>query len=415
MTWRSPIAATTWFLPILVSVTTLAAADWPQWRGLSRDGTSPEAGLLKNWPDGGPKLLWTATGCGAGFGSPAIAQGMICLTGDFEGKGCLMIFDLDGKLKQRLPFARDNGKDTQAPGTRSTPTIEDGMIYVSAPLGEVACFDAKTFQNKWTVNIQERFSGRMPGWEYADSPLIDGDNLICTPGGPDATIVALNKKTGQTVWTSKGLSDAAAYSSCLKITVDKVPQIVTFTAHGLVGVNARTGEFLWRYDRPANTVANCPSPVFADGRVFAASGYGNGGGAVDIKVTPSGVKAEQAWETKDMDCHHGGYVLVDGHLYGNHGAGWACIDWKTGQTRYNAKGIGTGSVIYADGMLYCLSEIGGKVALVKATPKGHQIVSQFVLPKGGSGPTRAHPVISDGRLYIRHGDALHCYDIRQGK
>lgn len=412
MTRRTRMAAVV-LAAALVSAATLRADDWAQFRGPNRDGKSAETGLLKSWPAEGPKLLWTAKGCGAGYGSPAIAGGLIAVTGDIGGKGCLVVFDMDGKPKQTIPFSKDNGKDKNGPGTRSTPTIDGGMIYVGAPFGELACFDAKTLQKKWEVNIQTVFRGRVPGWEYAESPLIDGDNVILTPGGPDATIAALNKTNGQAVWTSKGLSDPAAYASCQKITVDNVPQIVTLTGAGLVGVSAKTGQFLWRYDRPSNKTANCPSPVFDGSRVFAASGYGNGGGAVDLKVAGNGVTATQAWDTKDMNCHHGGYVLVDGFLYGNNGGGWACIDWKSGQTKYKKPGVGKGSIIYADGMLYCLSEGGGgKVGLVAAAPDDHKIVSQFTIPKGGAGPVWAHMAISNGRLYVRHGDVLYCYDIK---
>jgi outer membrane protein assembly factor BamB len=401
---------------VLATWASARAADWPQFRGINRDGKSAETGLLKTWPAEGPKLLWTAKGCGVGFGSPAIAGGLVCVTGDVGGKGSLVVFDTDGKFKQAIPFARNNPKDQNgAHGTRSTPTIEGGMIYVSAPFGELTCFDANTLQKKWEVNVQTQFKGQVPAWEYSDSPLIDGNNVIIAAGGPDATIVALDKAGGQTVWTSKGLSDGASYSSCIKVTVDGVPQIVTMTAAGLVGVSAGDGKFLWRYDRPSNKTANCPTAVAEGSRVFAASGYGSGGGAVDLKGAGGAVTAKEAWQTKDMNCHHGGYVLVDGFIYGNNGGGWACLDWKTGQTKYKENGVGKGSVIYADGMLYCLSEKGGTVGLSPATSGGLKIVSQFNIPKGGQGMVWAHPAISDGRLYIRHGDFLYCYDIKGGK
>jgi outer membrane protein assembly factor BamB len=397
---------------VLAACGVARAGDWPQFRGPNRDGKSGETSLLKTWPADGPKLLWTAKGCGVGFGSPAIAGGVIYLTGDVAGKGCLVVFDIEGKLKQAIPFAKDNGKDNDGPGTRSTPTVEGGMVYVSAPFGELACFDAASLQKKWQVDVQTQFRGKTPNWQYADSPLIDGQNVICTPGGPDATIVALNKADGKTVWTSKGLSDGAGYGSPIKITAENAPQIVTLTARGLAGVSANTGQFLWRYDRPSNSTANCPSPVAEGSRVFAASGYGQGGGAVDLKAAGNGIVAKEAWATKDMNCHHGGYVLVEGFLYGNNGGGWACLDWQSGQTKYKDNGVGKGSIIYADGMLYCMSESGGKVALVPAASSGYKIVSQFSIPKGGQGQTWAHPAISDGRLYIRHGDFLYCYDIK---
>jgi len=240
---------------------------------------------------------------------------------------------------------------------------------------------------------------------------VDGNKVICTPGGPDATIVALDKQKGSTVWTSKGLSDEAAYASPIKFTVDKVPMIATMTAKGLVGVSANTGQFLWRYDRPANGTANCPSPVVAGNRIFQATGYGQGGGAADIIVNGGAVTARQAWETKDMVCHHGGYVVVDGFIYGNHGGAYACLDLKTGEKKWTGKGPGKGSVIYADGMLYCLGE-NGSVGLIEAKPDGYKQTGQFKLPPEGQGQAWAHMAIANGRLYIRHGDMLYCYDIK---
>jgi len=386
------------------------AADWPQWHGPNRDAKSAETGLLKSWPAEGPALLWKAGGCGEGFGSLAIAGGMVYVLGDADGKTNLVVFDANGKPKGKVPFA-PAVKD-QYSGTRSTPTVDKGLVYVSAPAGVLACLDAKTLQGKWSKEYQKDFRGAVPGWKFADSPLVDGDNVIIKPGGPDATIVAYSKANGNDAWQSKGLSDGAEYSSCIKVTVGDVPMIATLTNKGMVGVSAKTGQFLWRYDRPANGTANCPTPVAEGSRVFCASGYGQGGGAVDLKVAGAAVQSQQAWETKDMVCHHGGYVLVDGFLYGNNGGGWACIDWQSGQTKHKKAGVGKGSLIYADGMLYCFSEGGGKVGLVKADPADHKIVSQFAIPKGGQGATWAHPAISDGRLYIRHGDFLYCYDIK---
>jgi outer membrane protein assembly factor BamB len=388
------------------------AADWPQWRGPERDGKSAETGLLKAWPAEGPTLLWKAGGCGEGFGSLAIEGGLVYVLGDADGKTNLYVLDAnDGKPKGKpVPFA-PAVKD-QYSGARSTPTVEKGMVYVSAPAGVLACIDAKTLQGKWSKDYKKDFKGAEPGWKFADSPLVDGENVIIKPGGRDATIVAYNKANGNAAWQTKGLSDGAEYSSCIKVTVGDVPMIVTLTNKGMVGVSAKNGQPLWQYARPANGTANCPTPVAEGSRVFCASGYGQGGGAVDLKAAGAAVQSQQAWETKDMNCHHGGYVLVDGFLYGNNGGGWACLDWKSGETKYKAPGVGKGSIIYADGMLYCFSEGGGKVGLVKAEPAGHKIISQFAIPKGGQGSTWAHPAISDGRLYLRHGEFVYCYDIK---
>ena len=389
------------------------AADWPQFRGPNRDGKSSETGLLKAWPTEGPKLLWKATGCGAGFSSPVIVGDTIYTAGDVDGQAAVVAFTLDGKPKGKLPFAKaiGVGDANYHPGFRSTPTIDGGALFILGADGELVCANNKTLQRVWGFNILQKFGGKCGSWKLAESVLIDGDKLICTPGGPNATIVALDKKTGNPSWTSKGLSDPAAYASCIKFAVGNIPMYATMTEKGVVGVSANTGQFLWRYDRPANGTANCPSPVFGDGRVFEATGYNSGGGQVEIKVAGANVTASQTWETKDMVCHHGGYVLVDGFLYGNHGGAWACLDWKTGAKKWTGRGVGKGCVIYADGMLYCQGE-GKSIGLVEAKPDGFKQVSQFPLPPDGKGELWAHPAISNGRLYIRHGDVLFCYDIK---
>jgi len=407
------VAALVALLACVIPAACAYGDDWAQFRGPNRDGKSAETGLLKVWPEGGPTLLWTAKGCGTGFGSPAIVGNMIYIVGDVNDAESLIVFGADGKLVGQKPFGAANSKSKRGLiGGRSTPTVEGGMIYVGGALGELACFDAKTLEKQWGVNVKDEFKGVIPAWEYSDSPLLDGDNVFCAPGGPDAGIVALNRKTGKTVWTSKGLSDPAGYASCMKMTVNNLPMILTMTAKGLVGVSEKTGQFLWRYDRPSSKQQNCPSPVFMGNRVFEATGYKSGGGAADLTVGENGaVKATQAWETKDMDCHHGGYVLVGGNIYGNNGPGWACLDFKSGQTKWNDKGVGKGCVIYADGMLYTQGE-NTQIGLVKASPEALTLVSKFTLAKGGNAQLWAHPAIANGRLYIRHGDALFCYDIK---
>lgn len=400
---------------LLMGATLVMADDWPQFRGPARDGKSTEKGLLKAWPEGGPKLLLTISGAGVGYSSPTIVGDRIYVSGDVDGKNMLIMYDLEGKKLKQTVIGQDH-PDRQYPGSRSSPTVdkESGLVYVLGPQGELLCADAKTLVAKWTKNLPTEFKGRKPGWRYSESILVDGDRVICTPGGPDATIVALNKRTGATVWTSKGLSDGASYASCMKATIDGAAQIICLTSQGLVGVSAVNGQPLWRYDRPSNKTANCPSPVFEGNRVFAATGYGHGGGAVDVTIqkSPVVVKAEEAWENKNMVCHHGGYVLVEGYLYGNHGNGYACLDWKTGERKFNAPGVGKGSIIYADGMLYMMNEKDGTIALAEAKPDAYKETGRFQIPQGESGPTWAHLSIANGRLYARHCDKIYVYDIK---
>ena len=388
----------------------LSAADWPQFRGPNRDGSSPETGLLKTWPEGGPKLLWKATGCGVGYASPVIVGSTVFTAGDVGGQSSIIAFTTAGRRKGVLGFAR-GGPAGGYGGMRSTPTVDGAAVYVLNPDGELVCAQAATLRKAWQVNILQAFGGRNIGWKLAESVLVDGNNVICTPGGSNATIVALNKRNGRPVWKSTGLSDQAAYASSIKVTVGRLPMIVQMTANGLVGVSARNGQFLWRYNRPSNRTANCPSPVSAGNRVFQATGYGTAGGAVSIAIQGNRVLTRQAWDTRDMVCHHGGYVLTGEHVYGNNGGGIACIDFKTGQTKWKGSGAGKGATICADGMLYCLGE-GGTVALVEAKPDAYKLVSRFSLPRDGRGQIWAHPAIANGRLYIRHGDVLYCYDIK---
>ncbi len=390
------------------------ADDWPQFRGPNRDGKSTETDLLKQWPQGGPELLLTVKGAGIGYSSPTIVGERIYVSGDVEGKNRLAMFDLQGKQLKQVEIGKPH-PDRQYPGARSSPTVdkESGLVFVLGPYGELLCANANTLEVEWRVNVAERFKARTPGWRYAESVLVDGNNIIVAPGGPDATIAALNKRNGATVWTSKGLSDGASYASCMKTTIDGVPQIVYLTSKALVGVSANNGQPLWSYARPSNKTANCPSAVFDGRRIFAATGYGTGGGAVDITIqrNPVSIKAEQAWETKDMVCHHGGYVLVDGFLYGNHGRGWSCLDWKTGERKFYDAGVGKGSIIYADGMLYMMSENGGTVALAEATPEGYKEAGRFRIPQEQEGQTWAHLSIANGRLYARHNDNIYVYNI----
>ena len=387
------------------------AEDWPQFRGPDRNGVSKETGLLTQWPQGGPELLWTADGCGLGFSSVAIADGTIYVSGD-SGQSCQVVaLDLEGKVKWRRPFGQAHTRG-RFPGTRSTPTVDGNSVYCLGPQGDLGCIDAKSGRLRWSVNIIKRFRGRNIQWKLSESVLVDGNNVICTPGANNATLAALNRNTGATVWTSKGLSDRAAYASPIAYKVGPGRIISTLTASGLVGVNAANGNFLWRYDRPSNRTANCPTPVFYRGAVFSASAYNTGGGLVRITASRSRVSINEIWQTADMDNHHGGFVVINDHIYG-HGnrSGWLCIDFNTGRTIWRDRGVGKGSVISADGMLYCFSE-GRTMGLVKVNPNRYELVSQFRMPRAGSRPTWAHPAIANGKLYLRDDDKLFCYDIK---
>ena len=396
----------------LLLVQTARAEDWPQWRGPNRDGKSGATGLLKTWPSGGPKFIWTVAGLGEGYSSPAVAKGRIFITGLIGGNLVLKAFDLAGKevWSQILgPGWTDGGT---YPGSRSTPAVDGGGVYVFSGKGLLSCRSVADGRKVWAVDIPKTFGGGRPQWAYSESPLVTGNMVVVTPGGSKC-IVALNKQNGRTVWTSKGVNDAAHYSSAIAFKFKKASLIANMTAKGLVCVNAADGQFLWRNDRASGSTAVCPSPVYSDGYVFGASGYGNGGACQKLSVRNRRLFSEQAWETKDMDCHHGGYVIVGGYIYGNHKGGWNCLDLRTGQKKWKGRGVTKGSIIYADGMLYMFSENGGRMGLVHAKPDSFVEAGEFRVQ--GSGASWAHPVISDGRLYLRYADNLYAYDIKAGR
>jgi len=406
---RTPTARPSVFTPMDVYREAIQGREgnWPQWRGPNRDGVSTETGLLKQWPEGGPPLLWTARGCGKGFSTVSIVNGLIYTTGDTRAECLVIALDLDGKLKWGTPIGRAWTKEY--PGARTIPTVSGGRVYAFSGHGEVACLDARTGERIWWRDAVKDFGGKVIRWGLAESVLVDGNNVICTPGGKDACLVALDKGTGETVWTSKGVSDEPGYSSPIFFEFGGVRQVVTLTSKGLVAVRADTGEFLWRY-APRSGNLCVPTPIYSDGGVFTAY-YHFPGGKVGLAAADAQVTATETWRTDHMQNYHGGVVLVNGYLYGNHKKGWSCIDFQTGELMYSSRGIGEGSLTCADGMLYCLNE-RGTLALVKATPKAYTLVSQFRIPEGGRGPTWAHPVVCGGRLYLRHGDRLYAFGIK---
>lgn len=385
------------------------AADWPQWRGPNRDGKSTETGLLKQWPKEGPTLLWTARDLGGGFSGVTIKDDIIYTTGISGGNLQVFAFNADGT--PRWKQVHGPGWTGSHAGARAVPTIDGDSVYLLSGRGLLRQYDRKTGRPGWSVDVVKTFGGGVPRWGYAESVLVDGTKLICTPGG-SSVMVALNKDTGQVVWRSSGVTMAAHYASPIVFEMDGLRQYANLCANALVAFHAETGKFLWRYDRPAGRTANCPTPIFADGQVFSASGYNIGGGLVQVTVQGQNATARQVWDTTALINHHGGYVLVDGAIYGHSNRGnWTCLDLKTGAVRWQSTGVGKGSVTYADGMLYTYGERSGDLALVRATPEKYDEVSRFRVPSGGSGPYWAHPVVCGGRLYVRHDNNLYCFDI----
>ena len=382
-----------------------APAEWPGWRGANRDGKSPDKNLLKAWPAGGPKQLWKRDGIGAGYSSATVAGGMVFVTGQNGGRLHLSALDMEGKPKWSEAVGPAFTKSYA--GARSTPTYSDGMVYVESGMGVVACYEAKGGRRRWG-GILSQLGGRVPGWGFSESVLVTDKLAVVTPGGLSC-MVAMDKKNGKVVWRSAGFGPAH-YSSPISAEFKGASMIINGTGSGLIAVNAKTGKTLWTSSFSAGNTANCPTPAYSDGYVFWANGYGKGGICLKLEVSGDRIKATEAWRTKDMVSHHGGYVIVDGYIYGNNGGSWSCIELKTGQTKWRARGVGKGSICYADGMLYLFGEGGGRAMLAKASPDGLTAAGQFSIK--GNGPSWAHPVVIGGKLYLRYDQTLYCYDVR---
>jgi len=386
---------------------------WPQFHGPNRDNVSPETGLLKQWPAGGPKLLWTAEGLGYGYSSVSVANGAVFTAGDLGDYTTVTAMDMQGKILWQTQ--NGNAWKGSYPGSRGTPTIEGGRVYHESPHGDVTCLDAKTGGRIWTLNILEQFAAKNIRWALSESLLIDGDRVICCPGGPNASVVALSKKTGKIVWQCQSTGDLAGYASPILAECEGMRIIITLTSRAMIGVNADTGQLLWRVEHVSHADENVLVPIYRDGHVFISTLKA---GSVKWQIAVQNAKAslKEVWRSKAMDNHHGGVVLIDGHLYGSscmyNKSQWVCMDWVTGDQRYAAKGVGKGSLTCAGGMLYTLSR-ASKMGLVRPTPAGHEVISSFKIPARGKGPSWAHPVVCGGRLYIRHAGFLYAYDVRE--
>ncbi|MFB0552064.1 MAG: PQQ-binding-like beta-propeller repeat protein [Phycisphaerae bacterium] len=399
---------------ILTSVSYAADQDafWPQFHGPNRDNLSTEKGLLKKWPEKGPALLWTAKGLGYGYSSVSIASGMLYTAGSIENDTVITALNLDGKVLWQVK----NGKawTGDRPGTRATPTIDGDRLFHQSPLGNLVCLKAKSGDRIWEVNVLKKFQSKTATWALAESLLVDGEHLISCPGGPQTCMVALNKKTGSVVWKAPSTDELAGYSSPTLAEYQGLRIIITLTSKGMIGVNADTGELLWHVKHESYADENVMMPIYHDGHVFISTLQT---GSVKWKINVKDGKAwlEEIWRTQELDSHHGGVLLVNGNLYGTstfrNSNLWVCLDWETGRNKYMDKGVGKGSLTYADGMLYTLSE-NSVMGLVRPTPMGHELVSSFKIPEGGKGNSWAHPVVCGGRLYIRHGELLYAYSLR---
>jgi len=387
-----------------------APADWPQWRGVNRDGISRETGLLKEWPRSGPPVVWSAANVGEGYGSVSVRGDRVFVQGLENQRSVVTSLNrADGKVVWVRPLGA-GGSNDRGSGPRGTPTADGDRLYVLTESGDLACLRIMDGTIVWQRNILKDFRGENPYWLISESPLVDGSMVIVSPGGRGAGIVALDKMTGKTVWQSAELSDGAGYSSAIVADVQGVRTVMALTAQAGVGVRATDGKLLWRVRNVANGTANIATPVYADGRVFYTSGYDTGGALLTLRAAGGSVSATQAYFTRDMQNHHGGVVLVDGYLYGYSDSILTCLEFATGKRMWRDRSVGKGSLSYADGNLYILSE-NNIVGLVEATPTAYREKGRFTIKDQGL-PSWAHPVIAGGRLFIRNQGTLTAYDIR---
>lgn len=399
--------------------------DWYQWRGPDRKAVCAETGLLPEWPKDGPRLLWDARkvnegrSVGTGYSSLAITQGKIFTMGDRRNDGDY-VFCLDAATGKELWQTKLG--TAQGDGPRCTPTVDQDRVYALTRQGLLACLKVADGSVVWQKDFKKDFDGRMmSGWDYSESPLVDGDKLVCTPGGKDAVMVGLNKLTGDVIWKCQApVNSGAGYASIVIAKVGNVRQYITLLGPqlGLVGVDANTGKFLWNYKKIGNGTANIPTPLVQDDFVFTSTGYGTGAALLQLVPKDGGIDVKEVYFLKgnQLQNHHGGMVMLGDYIYGGHGHNQGlpfCLEWKTGKFAWEPQrgpGDGSAAVLYADGHLYFRYQ-SGTMALIEATPKGYHLKSSFKVPIAGNG--WPHPVIANGKLYLRGADQLLCYDLKQ--
>ena len=389
------------------------ADDWPQFRGPNRDSRSAETGLLAEWPANGPELLWSASDVGAGFTHVAVVDGLVYVTGLVGTAGFLSAYTADGELKWRETYGPEWSE--AHPGSRSIPTVHDGRVYIISGVGNMVCFDAADGRRIWSRTLFEDYQALQLMWGYAESVLVDGDNVIATPCAEKATMVALDRRTGDEVWSSPALGQGSSYCSPLLVEHGGRRLIVTQTEPAVVAFSAADGTVAWQHPYENARKNHCVTPIHQGDMLYVTSGYGKG--AIGLVLAEDGGSVTQVWEQPRQDPVHGQAVLVDGYVYASShqraGGKWSCVELTTGRQAWEDVGVGRGgSVIYADGMLYCYSE-DGMLGLVRPTPEKCDVVCAFPVTDG-DGPHWAHPVVADGRLYVRHGNALMCYSIADG-
>ncbi|GHT36283.1 polyvinylalcohol dehydrogenase [Planctomycetales bacterium] len=413
---------TVFVLTFLFAGSTLCAADndWAVFHGSKGDNIAPDKGLLKKWAAEGPKLLWKGEKLGdaefPGYSGAIIADNKIFITGNNKNARSY-VYALD-ENSGKIIWHYDNGAGYagQFPGDRNTPTYDSGKVYALSAMGSLVCLDAETGKEIWNHNVVTEYEVKLPTWAYAESPIVDGNKVVCFPSGKKAAAVAFDKTTGKEIWKTPGSDMLAGYATAVVFTHNGVKIYANVNQNGLLGVNAETGEQLFYYEHKTKHDINATMPYYKDGKILISSGYASGTELLQFGTENGKITLTPVWKQEKLDNQHGGLIVLDGYIYGSahhykRGV-WMCVKWDDGSIVWEDRGAGQGSITYADGMLYCLGESEeGIFALVKATPEKYEEISRFTLPEEGAGKFWAHPVVNNGKLYIRHAGFLYCYSL----
>lgn len=389
--------------------------NWPQWQGPDRNSLTKETGLLEEWPEDGPKLLWLYEKCGAGYSGPAIVDDVLYILGTQDGTSRLIAIDANKGTELWSTPIDDEFKNDWGDGPRNTPTVDGDYVYALTASGTLACVQRRDGKEQWRVTMQS-LGGSIPTWGFAESVLIDGDKLLCTPGGEQGAVAALDKSTGKVIWQSKELPDKAHYSSIVRGEIHGKLQYVQLLEKRLVGLDVKTGKLLWEVPWGGN-VAVIPTPIVRGNQIFVTSGYGAGCMLVEVSSTN---EATQVYANKRMKNHHGGVIALDDAIYGfSDDVGWVCLDFATGDFLWREReALGKGAIGYADGRFYCVDQSEGNVVLIEASPEGWNEHGRFALepqsttraPRGG---IWVHPVVVDGKLFLRDQEYVYCFDVKK--
>jgi outer membrane protein assembly factor BamB len=409
----------TFILLVFLISGNLFSQDLVEWRGPNRTGNYPDQHLLKSWPEKGPQLLLELAAIGNGYSSPIVYKNIIYVTGRKDTLDVVSAYAINGNKKWQTAYGRAWARSF--PETRCTPTIENNRIYLVSGMGQVGCVDAENGKLIWTVDANTDYKGEPHRWGVAESVAVSDKAVFYVTGGEETSVIALDKTTGQLIWKTRSLGGTRAYASSVIIEKAGMKLLLAQTANDLMAINIENGEILWNFNLvqyhtgESGIGGNTNTPLYYNNEIFVSSGYEHP--AIMLKLADDGRSVNLKWTNPDFDCHLGGVVKLGDYIFGsnwtsNNAGNWMCVDWETGKTMYNTPWFNKGSVISADGLLYCYEEKSGNLALVKPNPEKFEVISSFKIHQG-EGPHWAHPAICDGKLVVRHGESLMMYNLRE--